>query len=124
MGATARDQPALRDPLRSDRHLPANQTRPTLDYTFVGVAAGGDESDILVAWDPRRHLAGIPPLQAHRDAKKVGPNLLSTSRERALSTSREGTLRCCYVTGGGAKYVLTFLKAPSRDMAAFSLVKT
>ena len=72
VGATARDQPALRVPLRSARHLPAKQTRPTHDYTFDGVAAGGDESDILAAWDPRRHLAGIPPLQAHRDAKQVG----------------------------------------------------
>ena len=35
----------------------------TLHLTFDGVAAGGDENDIYVAWDPRAHVAGVIPIQ-------------------------------------------------------------
>ena len=35
----------------------------TLHLTSDGVAAGGDENDIYVAWDPRAHVAGVIPIQ-------------------------------------------------------------
>jgi hypothetical protein len=35
----------------------------SLHLTFDGVAAGGDENDIYVAWDPRTHVAGVVPIQ-------------------------------------------------------------